>query len=368
MMKKNLILVINPGSTSTKIAVFKGEDCIYGDTLLHDSKEINRYETIYAQKEMRTSKILTWIKDKKLSLKDFCAIVGRGGLIRPLPGGTYKVTPSMIEDLKVGYQGQHASNLGGIIAYEIATDLNIHAFVVDPVSVDEMEDIARISGMPEIERKSLGHPLNIKAVTRYICDKLDKEFYNSSYVVVHLGGGISVVPVKCGKIIDVNNANEEGPFSPERVGGLPTGDVVRLAFSKKYTYKEFQKKIIGKGGLVGYIGTNDVRLIEKKIDEGDKKAELVLKAMAYQTGKEIGAMAAVLKGQVDAIILTGGISHSKRIVNWITNMVNFIAPIEVMPGEMEMLALAQGALRIINNKEKVKIYEEEVHLQNDQKF
>lgn len=362
MSKKDYIVAINPGSTSTKIAIYKGEECIAVENLSHSLEEIKRFENIYDQKDMRTEVILNWVKDQNIDLKDIAAVVGRGGLLRPMPGGTYLVTEKMVEDLKVGYQGQHASNLGGIIARNIATDLNIPAFIVDPVAVDELEDIARISGMPEIPRRSLVHALNIKAVTRRVCEKTNKKFEEGSYVVAHLGGGISVAPLKNGRIVDVNNANEDGPFSPERAGGLPVGDIAKLAFSGKYTQAQMKKKMVGEAGLVGYLGTNDGRIVDKMIEEGDKRAELIFHAMAYQIAKEIGAMSTVLSGKIDAIILTGGLAHNKKLVKWMSEMVGFIAPIELVPGEDEMLALAQGALRIIKGEENPKIYEEEVQI------
>ncbi|MEW8956116.1 butyrate kinase [Clostridium sp.] len=359
-MKSNYILVINPGSTSTKIALFKDEQCIDVENLSHSPEEIKTYETIYDQKDMRTKVILDWLSSHHIKKEELVAVVGRGGLLRPMPGGTFKVTEKLLEDLKIGYQGQHASNLGGIIAYNIAKELNIPSFIVDPVAVDEFYDVARISGIPEIPRRSLGHALNIKAVTRRVSKKLDKDFYNSSYVVAHLGGGISVVPVENSRMIDANNANEDGPFSPERAGGLPAGDIVKLCFSGKYTQGEIKKKMVGESGFVGYLGTNDGRKVDEMINAGDKKAELILKAMAYQISKEIGAMSTVLFGKIDAIILTGGLAYNKKLTSWISESVNFIAPVEIVPGEDEMLALAEGALRCVCGEEKAKIYEEEV--------
>jgi butyrate kinase len=337
-------------------------ECVSSFNLTHNTEEIKKYEKIYDQKDMRTTVILEWLKEQKLSLQDLCAVVGRGGLLRSMPGGTYLVTEAMLEDLKIGYQGEHASNLGGIIANEIANKANIPAFIVDPVAVDEFQDVARISGHPEIPRRSLVHALNIKAVTRRICSKLGKSFEQSSYVVAHLGGGISIAPIKNGKIIDVNNASEEGPFSPERAGGLPVGDVARMAFSGMYTYKQLKKKLIGEAGLVAYLGTNDGRTVDKMVEEGNEKAKLILKAMAYQIAKEIGSYATTLNGKVDAVILTGGLVYNKRLTNWITEMVGFIAPVELVPGEDEMQALFEGARRVLKGEEKAKIYEQEVML------
>jgi butyrate kinase len=362
MKEKNYILAINPGSTSTKIALFNGEKCVAVESLSHSAEEISKYETIYDQKDMRTEVVIEWLKSQGIELEQLVAVVGRGGLLRPMPGGTYRVTEKMLEDLKIGYQGQHASNLGGLIAYNIASNLDIPALIVDPVAVDEIEEVARLSGMPEIPRRSLIHALNIKAVTRRVCERLNRKFEESSYIVAHLGGGISVAPIENGRAIDVNNANEDGPFSPERAGGLPVGDMVKLAFSGKYTYGELKKKMVGQGGLTAYLGTNDARVVNKMIDEGDINAELILKAMAYQIAKEIGAMATVLKGKADAVILTGGLAHNKRLTDWISESVGFIAPVELVPGEDEMLALAEGALRIVKGEETAKIYEEELKI------
>jgi butyrate kinase len=267
----------------------------------------------------------------------------------------------MIEDLKIGIQGEHASNLGGIIARGIAQKHGIPAFIVDPVAVDEFEDIARISGMPELIRKSQVHALNIKAVSRRIAAKMGKSLDNINFVVAHLGGGISIAPVRRGMIIDVNNANEGGPFSPERAGSVPAGDLVRLAYSGKYNQKQLKKKTVGEAGLVGYLGTNDAREVEKRIQGGDTEALQVFEAMCYQISKEISAMAAVLYGEVDAVILTGGLAYSRRLVDLIKKRVKFIAPVKVVAGEYEMLALAQGAYRVISGEEKAKVYEDEVY-------
>jgi butyrate kinase len=277
-----------------------------------------------------------------------------------MPSGTYKVTDAMIEDLKIGVQGEHASNLGGIIAKSIADLEGIDAFIVDPVAVDEFDDVARISGMPEITRRSLLHALNVRAVAHNLAKEKGKKPHELNLVVAHLGGGISVVPMRKGKMVDANNANEMGPFSPERTGGLPVGDIVKMCFSGKYTYQEVKKKMRGKGGLVAYLGTNDAREVEKMINEGDKKAKLVYEAMGYQIGKEIGAMATVLNGDIDAIILTGGIAHSKMLTDYVKEMVEFIAPVVLMPGEDEMWALNQGVLRVFSGEEEAKIYENEV--------
>lgn len=360
MEKQYLILAVNPGSTSTKLSLFRCEKCIALENLTHSTEELKKYNSIYDQREMRVRVVLNWLEKQGVKVEDLSAVVGRGGLTRPLSGGTYKVTEKMLEDLKIGYQAQHVSNLGGVIANNIAKIAKLPAFIVDPVAVDEMVDEARISGIPEIARRSLVHALNIKAVTRRVSADLNKDFNNSSFVVAHLGGGISIAPVKNGRILDVNNASEEGPFSPERTGGLPCGDLVRLSCSRKYTYSELRKKLVGEGGLTGYLGTNDGREVNRRIDVGDKKAESILKAMAYQIAKEIGAMATVLSGRIDAIILTGGMAYNKKLTDIVEKMVSFIAPVKLVPGEDEMLALTQGALGVLKGGEKAKVYEQEV--------
>lgn len=359
-MAREYILAINPGSTSTKVALFKGRENIIQKNLDHAPGDIEKYEHIADQFEMRKEIILSWLEGEGYSTGDLVAVVGRGGLLAPITGGTYKVTEAMLKDLREGRRGEHASNLGGIIAKAIADMENIQSFIVDPVSVDEFDDVARISGIPEIERVSLGHALNIKAVGRKVAESLGKEFDEVNLVVAHLGGGISVAPVRKGDNIDYNNANEMGPFSPERTGGLPVGDLVKMCFSGKYTEKEMKAKIKGKGGLVAYLGTNDARDVIKMIEAGDEKAKLIFEAMGYQIGKEIGAMATALMGDVQAIVITGGLAYSNLLVDYIKDMVSFIAPVVVVPGEDEMGALNGGALRVIDGSEKAKIYEDEV--------
>lgn len=352
------LLIINPGSTSTKIAVYEDEKPLLIETLRHQSEEIEKYATIFEQFEFRKEVILNVLKEKNFDIKTLNAIVGRGGLLKPIISGTYSVNDTMLEDLKVGVQGQHASNLGGIIANEIGKELNIPAFIVDPVVVDEMEEVARVSGMPEIERKSIFHALNQKAVAKRYAHEVGKNYEDINLIVAHLGGGVSVGAHKAGKIVDVNNALDgEGPFSPERSGGVPIGDLVKLCYSGKYTIDEIKKKINGKGGFVAYLGTNDARDVGKAaFQEGDEKAKLIFDAMAYQVAKEIGKCAAVLCGKVDAIILTGGIAYGKEMVQAISERVSFISNIVVYPGEDEMLALAEGGLRVLRGEEPAKEY------------
>lgn len=351
------ILTINPGSTSTKIAVFDNDKCVFETTLTHPAEEIAKYDKIIDQYDFRKQVILDTLSEQGFNLQNLSGVVGRGGLLKPIKGGTYAVNDTMLEDLKVGVMGEHASNLGGIIAYEIASSLNIPSFIVDPVVVDELQDVARISGMPEIERKSIFHALNQKAVARRASVELGKPYNEANLIVAHLGGGISVGAHKDGRVIDVNNALDgEGPFSPERAGGLPVGDLAKLCFSGKYSHNDIKKMIKGSGGLVAYLGTNDGRVVTKMIQEGDKNAELVYKAMAYQVAKEIGACAAVLKGKVDGIVITGGIAYDKNFVAWVTEAIEFIGKVFVYPGEGEMQALAEGGYRVLKGEESPQTY------------
>jgi len=351
------ILTINPGSTSTKIAVFNNEELEFEKTLRHSSDEIGKYKRISDQFEFRKTVIENTLNEDGIKISDLSAVVGRGGLLKPIQGGTYLIDESMIEDLKVGILGEHASNLGGLIAKEIGDTVNIPSYIVDPVVVDELEEVARISGTPEIHRKSIFHALNQKAIARKAAKELDREYKECNFIVAHMGGGISVGAHKKGKVIDVANALDgEGPFSPERSGGLPVGDLIKICFSGKYTQDEIKRKIKGNGGLVGYLNTNDARVVEEKILNGDDNAKLIYEAMAYQVSKEIGSCSAVLKGKVDAILLTGGIAYSKLFTIMIEDRVNFIADVKVYPGEDEMIALAQGALRVLRKEEEAKTY------------
>ena len=311
-MKRELVLVINPGSTSTKIAVYKDTEQLAQENLTHDTKKLDEFLKITDQYDYRKEMIVNWLREQKYDPSQLVAVVGRGGLLRPMPSGTYKVTQAMVEDLIIGIQGEHASNLGGMIADAIAKEQGIDAFIVDPVAVDEFEPIARISGIPQIQRKSLVHALNIKAIAHRVADEKNQKLEDLNLIVAHLGGGISIVPMKKGKIIDANNANEMGPFSPERTGGLPVGDVAKMCFSGKYSPDELKKKMRGKGGLTAYLGTNDGREVLKRIEQGDEQARLIYDAMAYQIGKEIGSVATVLEGKVDAVVLTGGVAYSKK--------------------------------------------------------
>ena len=350
-------LIINPGSTSTKLGIFEDETMVMDETLRHSTEELSKYPTVYSQMDFRKEIILNFLKEKGIDIKSFDVIVGRGGLLKPIPGGTYEVTDSMVEDLKTGVQGEHASNLGGLLARQIADSIGVKSYIVDPVVVDELCDEARLSGVPEISRISIFHPLNQKAVARRYAKEIGKRYDELNLIVGHMGGGVSVGAHQKGRVIDVFNAlNGDGAFSPERSGGLPSGALISLCFSGEYTEDQIKKLVTGNGGFNAYLGTNDAREVVKMINDGDKKAKLVLDAFIFQIAKNIGAQAAVLSGKVDQIILTGGIAYNKDITDAITRRVDFIAPVTVYPGEDELLALAQGALRVMNGEEEPKVY------------
>ncbi|CAF1830917.1 Butyrate kinase 2 [Bacillus subtilis] len=351
------ILTINPGSTSTKIGVFHNERSIFEKTLRHNIEELQRFDRIIDQYEFRKNHILETLHEQGINISKFDAVCARGGLLRPIEGGTYVVNDEMIEDLKSGYAGQHASNLGGIIAREIADGLNIPSYIVDPVVVDEMSVLAKVSGMPEIERKSIFHALNQKAVARKAAASLGKRYENMKMIITHMGGGITIGVHDRGRVVDVNNGlHGEGPFSPERAGTVPAGDLVDLCFSGEYTKEEIMKKLVGTGGLLGYLGTNDAVKVEQMIQGGDEKARFIYDAMAYQVAKEIGAASAALKGEVEAIVLTGGLAYGKSFVSAIRSYIDWISDVLVYPGENELQSLAQGALRVLQGEERSKQY------------
>ena len=347
------ILIINPGSTSTKLAVYHDESCTASETISHSSKELSTFASIWDQYDFRLQLSQDWFGMQE---SDCAAVVGMGGLLKPVEGGTYGVNETMLTDARANIQGEHASNLGCALANDVAKKYSSPAFIVDPVSVDEFDPNARYSGHSEIERRSLSHALNIHAVARRAAQNSALQFDRSAFIICHLGGGISIAPVLNGKIIDVNDAASDGPFSPERTGGLPLQQFISLCFSKKYSEKEMRSLVMGKGGLVSYLGTNSSKEVEEKIVQGDDAALAVYEAMAYQIAKEIGAMSTVLKGVVDCIVLTGGLAHSKLLCDWINERVHFIAPVLIYPGEDEMKSLALGALRILRHEEQAKVY------------
>ena len=351
------LLIVNPGSTSTKIGVYEDEKELFVETLRHSTEEISKYDTIFDQKDFRKEVIMKILKENNFKIDTLDAVVGRGGMLKPMAGGTYEVNDELLNDLKIGVQGQHASNLGGILANEIAKEVGGKAFIVDPVVVDELEAVARISGVPELPRKSKFHALNQKAVAKRFGKESKRGYENLNLIVVHMGGGVSVGAHQNGRVIDVNNALDgDGAFSPERAGSVPVGDLIKMCFSGEYTQAEVYSKIVGKGGYVAYLNTNDARDVLREKQEGNEFAELIYNAFIYQVSKSIGEMATVLKGKVDSIILTGGIAYSPIVVADIKERVEWIGNVTVYPGEDELLALAQGAIRVLSGEEEAKIY------------
>ena len=332
------ILIINPGSTSTKIGVFEDETLLFEETLRHTTEELAGFNMIVDQKDFRKKVILDVLAEKNFDIKTLDVCVGRGGMLKPIPGGTYAVSDDLLEDLKIGKQGQHASNLGGILAREIG---------------DELMPSSRLSGVPELPRISVFHALNQKAVAKRYAKEVGKKYTDLNLIVVHMGGGVSVGAHDHGKVVDVYNALDgDGAFSPERAGGVPSGALVKMCFSGEYTQAEVMKKLVGKGGFNAYIGSNDARDLEKLVNDGDEHAKLVQDAFYQQVAKDIGGMATVLRGKVDQIILTGGIAYSKHTCEELEKRAGFIAPFTVYAGEDELLALAQGALRVMNGEEE----------------
>jgi len=345
------LFIINPGSTSTKIAVYRNEKLLAQNDVRHTPTSGRIWDVFDA----RLAQIQSGL-DVILPKGGIDAAVGRGGLFKPIEGGTYAVNERMLQDARANIQGEHAANMGCAFAQAIANEWNIPAFTVDPICVDEFEPIARVSGLPGIERRALAHTLNMHAVARAAAEKLGIPYHKSHIIVAHLGGGISIGPVRGGRIIDVNDASSNGPFSPDRSGTLPLQPFIKLCFSGTYTEDEMKKLVMGKGGLVAYLGTNNLIEIERRIESGDIQGEAIVDAMCYQIAKEIGAMAAVLKGKVHAIALTGGLSHSRRVFASVKKYVQWIAPVMNFAGEHEMRALALGALRVLRNEETVKKY------------
>ena len=347
------ILAINPGSTSTKIALYEETKELFKRNIEHSNEEIAKYKNIADQYEMRNDAIMNLLKEMNFDVKELSAVVGRGGILPPVKSGAYRVNESMVERLAKNPVIEHASNLGAIIANEISKPLNIPAFIYDSVAVDELNDIARISGMADIKRESFSHALNMRAVSIKVAEKLDKAYEDSNFVVAHLGGGISISVHNKGKMVDIIS-DEEGPFSPERAGRVPCKRLIEMCYLNDKNV--MKKKLRGEGGLVSYLGTNSALEVEKRIENGDEEAKLVYEAMAYQVAKGIGELATVVDGDVDAVIITGGIAYSKMMTEWITKRVKFIAPVEIVPGENELEALAFGTLRVLKGEEKAHEY------------
>lgn len=351
------ILAINPGSTSTKIALYEDEREVFTRSLDHPAEIIDLYKDVQSQFEMRKDVVIGALEAEGFSVSDLAAVVGRGGMVPKVQSGAYEVNPLMVDRLKNRPVIEHASNLGALIAYEIAQTAGVKAYIYDSVRVDEMQDLARISGMAVLPRTSTSHALNSRAMAMKAAADQNKKYADMNFVVAHLGGGISVTVHEKGKMIDLLS-DDEGPFSPERAGRVPCNALIDLCFSGDYDKATLKKMLRGNGGLKSYLGMVDVREVEKRIDAGDEQAALVLEAMAYQVAKGIGDLATVVSGQVDAIVLTGGIAYSKRITEWISKRVAFIAPVVILPGENEMASLSQGTLRVLRGEEEAKTYTE----------
>lgn len=353
------ILVINPGSTSTKMAVFEDEKPILLRNITHTAEELAPFGNITEQQDFRRQLVLDELQQANIPL-EFDAVIGRGGLVKPIAGGVYEINQQMLDDTLHGcVMHSHACNLGCLIAYEIASSIpNCRAFIADPGVVDELSPLARISGSPLMPRICIWHALNQRAIARRYARSVGKEYEDLNLIVCHMGGGISVAAHEHGRAIDANNALDgEGPFSPERAGSLPAADLIRLCFSGKYTEQQLLKRIAGQAGLTAHLGTNNMREILERIKQGDEHAQLLVDAMLYHTAKQIASESAVLCGQIDAILLTGGMAHSDYIVGELRRRIGFLAPVLTFPGENEMEALALNALAVLQGKREAKVYQ-----------
>lgn len=351
------ILVINPGSTSTKVAVYQGDQLLFAESHSHSSDQLSGFDRLIDQLEMRRAVVWEDLRKHDIDISSLSAVACRGGRLKPLASGTYLVNQRMLDDARRGLQGDHASNLACIIGYDIAQEAGVKAYVVDPVSVDELDDVARICGLREIQRNSLSHALNMKAVARRAAADLGRSYDQCRIIVAHVGGGGSVSAHANGRMIDINNCDKEGPFTAERAGAIPSLDLVDLCFSGRYSRDEVVNMLVGGGGLMSHLGTKDAQEIERRIDAGDRHAELVYDAMIYGFSKAVASMAAVLSGDVDVTAITGGMAHSHRVTEGITRRVGFIAPVCVYAGEDELDSLALGVLRVLRNEEMPRIYE-----------
>lgn len=360
MEKVYRILVINPGSTSTKVGLFENMQPVAEFTARHSGEELAPYPSVMSQLDFRRDVILRKLEEMGVDLASMDIVMGRGGILRPIPSGVYEVDDAIVHDLENALK-EHASNLGGLLAREIAGRAGVRAYITDPVVVDELDDVVRITGLPEIRKVSIFHPLNQKAVARRYAASVGRRYEDMNLIVSHLGGGVSIGAHRRGRVVDVNNALDgEGPFSPERTGTLPMASFAELCFSGKYTLAEVKRMIAGKGGFMALLGTNNVGGSIRKAKEGDEWAGQVVEAMSYQIGKSVGAAAAVLRGKVDAIILTGGVAYNPEVTDYIKDMTGFIAPVVVIPGEDELEALASNALRLLTGETRAKVYADEV--------
>jgi butyrate kinase len=351
------ILSVNPGSTSTKFAVYEDEKLVCLHTIRHSADDLKPFQSLLEQHEFRKNLMVDYLVKDGIDISELSAVVGRGGLVRPLESGVYKVNDRYIDDLRTVYSAEHASNLGGVIAREIAETIPAClALIADPVVVDEYQDVARISGLPQIPRRSMFHALNHKAIARKYAAANGTTYEKLNLVVAHMGGGISVAAHRLGKVVDSNQGLDGyGPFSPERAGTLDAGQLVDMCFEGKYSQEEIRKLLVGNGGLMAHLGINDTKIILQLVENGDEKARLVLEALAYNVAKEIGAMLAVLHGEADSVVLTGGIAYSKFVVDYIKKMISPMIKVTVYPGEDEMEALAMSGLRVLRGEE-AKVY------------
>lgn len=362
-IKPTRVLTINPGSTSTKIGVYCREGqpdaprCEWTTTIRHSDAELERFRgwSALAQADFRAGVIRAALEAAGFDPLSFAAVAGRGGLLPPLECGTYEVNDAMVEELRLARRGEHASNLGAVLALTFAQAAGVQAYIVDPVTVDEWQDCARFSGLPQIARSPIGHALNIKAVARRFARDQHRDYSDLRLLVLHLGSGITVSAHRNGRMID-QNTPDEGPFGPDRTGWLPVRDLIKLCFSGRYNEKQLDRMVFGEGGLYAYLGTRDLQEIELRADSGDTKAAAVYEAMVYKIAKEAGAMAAVLEGRVDAVVLTGGMAHSVRLVTRLRDFIEWIAPVTVYPGEDELRALAEGVFRVLDGEEKPKVF------------
>lgn len=362
--KKYYILTINPGSTSTKIGVFENQDLLFNKSIYHNDQEISEFPRVWDQYAFRKKAILDALAREEFDKKKLSCVVGRGGLFRPIISGTYAINKDMLDDARSALQGEHASNLGCVLAFGIAWDFDVPAYIVDPPCVDEMEDVARISGHAAIKRRSLVHALNIKAIARAASAKIQRPLTDLNLIVVHIGGGVSVTPLQKGRMIDTSDALSSGPFSPERAGYLPMFDFIEYVFEHNLSLGEAKKMLVGNGGMFSYLKTKSMIDADEGYKKGDPKYQLVVQALAYQISKEIGAMATALKGEIDAIVLTGGAAYSDILVGLIKERISFLADILRFPGEDELMALAQGALRVLRKEEDALIYPQQIESKN----
>jgi butyrate kinase len=350
------VLVINPGGTSTKIAVYENNQLLFKKNINHLPEDLLKFKRIFDEYEYRKELIIQSLRENNYKIDDFDCIAGRGGLLKAIEGGTYEINDQMIEDVKNAINGEHASNLGSVIAKSIGDEARVPSYVVDPVSVDEFLPVSKITGLSDIQKASWLHALNHKAVCRKVAGEMGGKYEDYNFIVAHLGSGISIVAHEKGRMIDGSGGRSDGPFSPERSGGLLTYDLIKLCYSGTYTRDEMIAKVSTIGGFYDYLGTKDMIEIEQRIEQHDEKAALIYEAFTYQISKEISMYGATLKGEIDRIILTGGIAHSELLAKKVNERVSYMAPVVVIPGEMEMEALALGALRVLNHEETAKIY------------